>query len=526
MEELPGQRHRPLAQPGMSRRDFLGRAAALGTVASPLTATAAGAEDAPRKGGILRLGVGGGSTADGFDPSTWNDSVMIVSGFGIFNALVENGPANRSMPDLAEHFEPQGDAATWVLDLRKGVEFHNGKSFTADDAIFSLNRHRGHTTSGAAGPMRAVKDIIKLDPHRIRIVLASPDADFPSILADYHIMMVPEGFADWERPIGTGAFTLDTFDPGVRIDLKKAANFWRSDRGHLDAVQILVINDSSARLGALISGQVDAVNRVDPKTIKLLQRRSGIEIVRAAGGWFPIISMMIDHAPYDSPDLRTALKFALDRPQMLKTLFNGYGSLGNDHPIPRTDPFFDADLPQTPHDPDRARFHFKRAGLSDPKILCQASDAAFNGAVDMATLFQTNGAECGIPIGVKKEPADGFYDGIWLKVPCATSYWAGRPAATQMLGITFKADAPWNETHWRNERFDRLLDDARAELNAAKRREYIHAMQAQLNADGGALIPVFRDWLDAHANHVGGHTPHAGFDMDNCRIAEKAWLKA
>ena len=289
---------------------------------------------------------------------------------------------------------------------------------------------------------------------------------------------------------------------------------------------ITVINDSTARLNALLSGQVDAVNRIDPKTVKLLQRNKRLRVVRAPGGWFANMPMMVDHAPYSNPDIRRALKLAIDREAVMKTLFSGYGQLGNDHPIPVGDPFHNGDLPQVAYDPDQARFHFKRAGIADPKIVLQASDAAFGGAVDMAVLFQANAANAGIQIGIKREPADGYWDNVWLKGAFITSYWGGRPAATQMLAIDFRSDAVWNETHWRNPRFDALLASARAELDEAKRRVPIYEMQAMLHDDGGALIPAFRDWLDAHTDRVGGHTPHSGFDMDNGRICEKAWLKS
>ncbi len=106
------------------------------------------------------------------------------------------------------------------------------------------------------------------------------------------------------------------------------------------------------------------------------------------------------------------------------------------------------------------------------------------------------------------------------------SYWGGRAAATQMLSVAFGAGAPWNETHWKNDKFETLLANARSETDEAKRKPYIWEMQAMLQADGGALIPVFRDWLDAHNEKVGGHTPHGGFDMDNGYIMQKAWLKA
>jgi len=512
----------------LSRRDFMGRAAALGAgtaLVSTMLSDIAKADE-PQQGGTLRLGVAGGSTTDSMDPTTWTDSVALVCGFTCMNGLVENGPDNKPIPELAESWEAKPGAAEWVFKLRKGIQFHNGKEFDADDAIYSLNLHRGESKSGAAGAMKEITDIKKIDANQIQITLASGDADLPYVLSDYHLLMVPKDFKDWAKPVGTGAFTFEAFDPGVRAAFKRNANYWKQGRGHADAVEITVINDTNARMNALVTGQVDVIHRVDPKTIALLKKAPNLEVVRAPGGWHSILSMFTDTAPFNNPDIRLALKYAIDREKVLQVLFAGYGTVGNDSPIPRGDPYFNSELPQTKYDPDKAKFHFAKAGLDNPSIVLSASDAAFGGAVDMATLYQATAAKAGISITVKREPADGFWDNVWLKAPFVTSYWGGRPAATQMLAIAYKSDAPWNDTHWKKEGFDKLLADAQAELDEGKRKGYIWEMQKQLHEEGGALIPAFRDWLDAHSSKVGGHTPHNGFDLDNGRIAEKAWLKA
>jgi peptide/nickel transport system substrate-binding protein len=522
--------HSRLLKGAVSRREFIGRAAALGASGAAISTMLASADalaaETPRKGGVLKLGLAGGSTTDSVDVTSYNDSVMIDVAHGLFNGLVEWGQDGKPHPELAESFEPKNGATDWIFDLRKGIKFSNGQDFTADDAIYSLNLHRGNTKSGAAGPMKEVSDVKKLDKNQIQISLAAPDADFPYTLTDYHLLMVPNGFKDWAKPAGTGPFTLERFDPGVRIVLKKRPDYWKEGRGWLDGADVTVINDGSARLNALISGQVDAINRVDHRAVALLSKTPRIEVVRAPGGWFTILAMQVDKEPYTNPDIRLALKYAANREEILKAMFSGYGSLGNDHPIPRSDPYFNSELPQRKCDPEKAAFHLKKSGIADPKILLQASDAAFNGAVDMATLFQANAAKAGIRLDVKKEPADGFFDNVWLKGAFVESYWGGRPAATQMLSVAFAANAPWNETHWKNEKFEKLLDDARAETDETKRKSYIWEMQAMLNEEGGALIPAFRDWLDAHNAKVGGHTPHGGFDMDNGMILDKAWLKS
>ena len=186
----------------LSRRDFVGRALVLGASAPFIAGAISSAEaQTAQKGGTLRIGLAGGSTTDSLNPATWTDTVMIVAGHGIFNALVENDATNKAAPDLAESWEAKAGGAEWIFNLRKGVQFHNGKEFVAEDAIYSLNMHRGETKSGAAGPMKSVKDIKKLGSHQIQVILDSADADFPYLMTDYHIMMVPDGHADWSKPI-------------------------------------------------------------------------------------------------------------------------------------------------------------------------------------------------------------------------------------------------------------------------------------------------------------------------------------
>ncbi len=513
----------------LSRREFLGRAAAAGASAAVL-ATMTGvidahAADTPKSGGTLKLGVGGGSTTDSLDPSTWTDTVMVDAGGGYYNALVETGADNKPVPELAESWEAKPGATEWVFNLRKGVTFHNGKTFDADDAIFSINLHRGQSKSGAFGSYKVISDVKKLTDNQILVTLSSGDADFPMIFSDYHGKIVPAGTTDFSKGIGTGGYTVERFDPGVRAAGKKFANYWKANRAHVAEFDITVINDTSARMNALISGQVDVVNRVDPKLANTLKKKAGLELVVAPGGWHTVVSMMQDRPPFDSLDVRLAFKYGVDRAQIVKTLFSGFGSVGNDHPIPKGDPYFNKELAQTAYDPDKAKFYIKKSGYSGA-ILLQASDAAFNGAVDMATLMQASCGKGGVKVDVKKEPADGFWDNVWLKGSCVTSYWAGRSTATQMLAVAYGPDAPWNESHYKNPEFQKALLGAQAELDEGKRKTLLWECQRLLHDDGATVVPAFRDWVDAHNAKVGGHTPHTLFDMDNGYIVDKAWIKS
>lgn len=513
----------------ISRREFLGRAAAAGAgvalLGTMVASVEAHADATPRKGGTLRLGIGGGSTTDSLDPTTWTDTVMVDVSCAHYNSLVEAAPDRSSTPELAESWEAKPGATQWVFNLRKGVTFHNGKTFDADDAIYSINLHRGNSKSGASGSFKEITDVKKLTANQILFTLASGDSEFPAVLTDYHAKIVPDGFKDWAHAVGTGGYTVDHYDAGVRATGKRFPNYWKAGRGNVDAFDVTVINDTAARMNAMVSGQVDVINRVDPKTAGLIKRHPGVSLVVAPGGWHALISMMQDRPPFQDINLRLAMKYGVDRAQIVKTLFSGYGTIGNDHPISRGDKDYNNQLPQIAYDPDKTKFYLKKAGFSGD-VLLQASDAAFNGAVDMATLYQASAAKAGLKINVKKEPADGFWDNVWLKGACVTGYWAGRTTATQMLSVAYAADAPWNESHYTSPRFNAALSAAKSELDDAKRRQLVFECQQLLHDDGATVVPAFRDWIDAHSDKVGGHTPHSLFDMDNGYIIDKAWMKA
>lgn len=513
----------------VSRRQFITAASVLGASSalslSPFSALAADA--APRRGGTLRLGMSGGNSSDTLDPTLYSDWVALNQAYMLMNGLVEIDEHNQATPELLESWEAKPGAQEWVFNVRQGVTFHNGKTLDADDILYSINLHRGEQSRSAIKSQLA--SIVKLEktaPNQIAIQLDSGNADLPFLLADYHLVVVPQGFTDWSHPIGTGAFAFDQYTPGVRSLFKRNPNFWKPQRGWVDAVEVLVINDPTARTNALISGQVHAINRVDFKTVDFLKRSPAVQIIRAAGGQHFTFLMDCRTAPFNQQDVRLAVKYGIDREKILNTVLRGYGSLGNDHPIPKTDRFFNHELAQRAYDPDRAKFHLKKAGLDSLALNLASSDAAFAGALDAAALFQSSAGKAGMQINIQRQPADSYWDDVWMKQPFLMGYWGGRPTADQMFSTAYYSGAKWNDTHWKNARFDQLLLQARALLDDKQRAQMYGEMQALVNEDGGAMIPLFGDYLDAVSNKVGGATPHPLFNFMGGRLAERVWLNA
>ena len=515
----------------INRREFIARMSALGlaTAISPSAFIKSAHAGVPQKGGRLRIGCTGGYTTDSLDPGKVSAQYNQVLNLQVRNCLVELDNTNEAIPELAESWEPSADAVTWNFKIRKGVEFHNGKTLEAKDVVYSINHHRDEKSKSAAkGLLDAIKDIKADGNQNVIVTLHGGNADFPYVLADYHLTIVPDGTkgAEFEEGMGTGAYMLKKWEPGVSSLTVKNPNYWKEARAHFDEVEMLSIVDTNARTSALKSKQIDVMDRPDLKTVHLLKRLKSIQVISTTSGSHSTIPMMANMSPYNNNDVRLALKYALDRKQLVDKILFGYGSIGNDHPIGPGIKFHAKDLPQRDFDPDKAKYHIKKAGMSAHTFKLHTSDGAFAGAVDSAILYQNSAKKTGINIEVVREPSDGYWNNVWMKKPWSMSYWSARPTADMMFTTCYTADANWNETFWSNDRFNKLVVAARAELDNKKRAEMYYEMQQIVRDDGGAVVPMFSDLVIAATDKLGHEKIGSGLDLDNGRGPERWWFKS
>jgi len=514
----------------LSRRDMLKYSAvtaAIGASSGLWLPASAQVSSQPKKGGLLRLGLAGANITDSFDPGSWVDSFAFVAFSTVHNSLVEIDQNGLAVPELAESWEHSADVKRWTFKLRQGVVFHNGKSMTAEDVVASIEHHLGEQSTSAAksvlGDIAAVrakgKDAVVIELHRGNV-------DFPYVMADYHVVIIPskDGLADWRSGMGAGGYQIKSFEPGVRMQLVRNPNYWKQGRAHFAEAQLLGINEPTARVNALVSGAVDAINRVDLKTVALLERNPNLSIEETIGAQHCTFPMLCDREPFKDNNLRLAMKHAIDRKALLSTVLRGHGQIGNDHPIQASNRFINKDLPQRPYDADKARFYLKQAELERFTIKLHASDAAYAGAVDAAVLFKEHARAAGIEIEVVREPADGFFSNVWMKQPLCTSYFYSSLTADRMFSIGYAQGAGWNETYWAHPRFNQLLEAARGETNEPLRREMYYEMQQLCRDQGGAIIPLFTNSIAARSKRVmhSGKTAPWG-EMDGLRLVERWW---
>ena len=515
----------------IGRRQFIMGALAAGVVLpSAMTMADRAMAMTPKSGGKLRIGAAHGSTTDALDPATYENGFTTAMGFMWGNCLTEVNNKGELVPELAESYD-SSDAQTWVFKLRQGVEFHNGKTLTAEDVVASINHHRGEESKSAAkGIISGITDI-KADGNNVIFTLDSPNADFPYLISDYHLLIMPssDGKVDPNSGIGTGGYAIETFEPGVRVIAKRHANYFKEGAAHFDEVEQLALVDVTARQNALMNGDVDAISRVDPKTVALLGRNPNVEILEKTGTLHYTFPMRVTIAPFDNYDLRMALKLAVNRQELVDKILLGHGAVGNDTPISPATSFY-AELPQREFDPEKAAEHYKKSGHSGP-IQLSTADAAFAGAVDAAQLIAASAKQAGIDIEVVREPKDGYWSNVWNKKGWCACYWGGRPTSDWMYASAYVNDTEWNDTDWRTgaacDRFNELVKAARAELDESKRAAMYKETQEILRDDGGALVPMFANHIMGVSKQVGhGENVAANFEMDGLKGHERWWLNA
>ena len=510
----------------MTRRELLGRAAAAGIsagLASSLLSSALRAAG-PERGGHLRVGVGGGATSDSLDPAqaASTPQFTVLRSWG--QTLLELSPLDGGLiPVLALDYRSDAAALTWTFTIRKGVAFQNGKVMTPEDVVATLVRHADPASkSGALGLLEGVERI-EARGQDVVIALKSPNVDLPYFLTDYHLMIQPNGGRDDPTAaVGTGNYRLAAAEPGSHYTFERFKDAWRQDAGYVDSGELLVMNEAGARADALVAGKVHVIGRLDPKAAIAYREDNSAQVFGISGAGHYMFAMHCDKEPFANADLRMALKLAIDREQMVKVVLRGFGTVGNDFPIGPTYPLYPDGIEQRSYDPEKAAFHYKRSGHTGP-IQLRTSEAAFPGAGDAATLLQQSAAKAGMIIQVRREPVDGYWTDVWNRQPFCATYWGGRPVQDQMYATAYLSSAPWNDTHWYRPEFDKLLLMARGETDTGKRKDLYRQMAVMVRDDGGAIIPMFNEFIEGAVAGV-TYIPDRQNELSNGAVMTRSWF--
>lgn len=520
---------------GLSRRDALRMLGVAGVVAAGATnlfgaagkafADEAAAPGKGKPGGRIRVAGMSSSTADTLDPAKGALSTDYVRHFMLYNGLTRFDQHLVPQMELAERIE-SSDATLWTVTLRKDVVFHNGKSLSAADVVFSLNRHKDPLTGSKVLPLMAQFAEVKASgANEVQIRLSAPNAELPSILAVSHLLIVPEGTTDFNQGIGTGPFKVKEFKPGVRSISVRNPNYWKPGLPYLDEIEFIAIGDEPSRVNALLSGDVQIINEVNPRSTTRIAASAAHRVVDAPSGNYTDLIIRQDQMPGQNPDFTLAMKYLMDREQVKSAVFRGYAVVGNDTPIAPGSRYFNTDLPQRAYDPEKARFHLKKAGMEKITMAVAASPAA-TGSVDIAVLLQQSAKEAGLTLNVNRLPSDGYWSNHWMKHPLSFGNINPRPNADVIFSQFFQSTAPWNESGWKNEQFDQLLMLARGETDEAKRAKMYGDMQTLVHDNCGIGVPVFISNIDGVDKRIKGYSSNPLGGFMGYMFSEQIWLDA
>jgi peptide/nickel transport system substrate-binding protein len=478
--------------------------AACGTSTTTTTTTG------PKRGGNFRLGVTGGGAKDIIDGQnivTKPDQARLVAGFETL--LVYDESYNLTTDGLAESVT-QDAPDTWTVRLKQGITFHDGKTLSADDVIYSfqrmLDKKNGLFGTGGLGSIDP-NGISKLDPRTVRFKLKQADSTIGEQMGQYYNGIVPVGYTRSGPQIGTGPYKVQTFTPGQQSVHVRNTNYWRSGQPYFDQVTIIDFPDPSAQVNALLAGQLDAITDIPFAQVDVVKAHPGLAVLESpGGGWLPIC-MAIDMDPFKDVRVRQAFRLMADRQAIVTQVLSGHGRIANDLYAP-FDEGYASDLPQRTQDFDKAKSLLKAAGKDGMTVDLHTTDGAA-GMVDVANVFANQAKGAGVTVNVKNDP--NYYGDAYLKLALSVDFWGTRNYLPQVANGSIPT-APYNECHWppADSNYLDLYQKALAEVDKPKRIALKHQMQQLEYDQGGYIIPFFNNLVDAYSTKVSGFVSSKG----------------
>lgn len=485
---------------------------------------------AGHRGGNLRVGLTGGSSSDTLNPFFGGISAIgTARAQQLYQPLVQLSNDAQVEYILAEEIVPAGSTSEWHIKLRKGVTFHDGKSFGADDVLYTLRtilnpkKPLGGATVLAPVDLKRLK---KIDQHTVSVPMTSPFGSFVDQLASfwYFLYIAPIGWTQKDKPNGTGPFKYQSFTPGQQSVFTRNENYWKSGLPLLDTVTIIDFNDPTAVQNALTSGAIDATGQLTGAQMKILQQTPGIHAVPSKTGSIEPFTMRVDMKPFDDVNVRQAMRLVVDRPAFIASTLDGFGTVAADVSSP-----FDPDYDQSLHreqDIAMAKSLLKKAGYNgDLKVTLYSSLAINSSALNMATLLKQQASAAGITININQvSPGSFFGPNYYTKVPFAQIYYNYSPYLAQ-VAQTFLPTSPYQEVHFNDPTYTKLYAEANKTGSASVRKEIEYEMQRIDFNQGGYIIPCFVDSLDAYSSKVSGYQtgkvgePMGNFNFENYSLS-------
>lgn len=464
----------------------------------------------PRRGGQLVVGLTGGSSSDTLNPFFGGiTAIGTARAQQLYQPLVQLGADAQLEYVLAEGITTKGSSSTWIIRLRKGVTFHDGKPFGADDVIYTLRTILNPKKPLGGATVLSPVDVAglkKVDDLTVEVPMKIPFGSFPEQLASfwYFLYIAPDGWTDKDKPNGTGPFAYKSFTPGQQSVFVRNQKYWKSGHPLVDSVTIQNFQDGNAVQNALMSGAIHGTGQLTGSQMKTLAKVSGITTVPSSTGSIEPFTMRVDKAPFNDVNVRQAFRALVNRKQFIETTLDGFGTVAADVTSPY-DPDYDDSLHRE-IDLELAKSLLKKAGYDGNLTVTLDTSVAVNStAINMATILKQQAAAAGVTINLNQVSAGQFFGpNYYTKSVFSQIYYNYSPYLAQ-VAQTFLPTSPYPETHFTDAHYAKLYEEANKTEDAGVRKEIVHQMQKIDFEQGGYIIPCFVDSLDAYSTKVQGY---------------------
>jgi peptide/nickel transport system substrate-binding protein len=496
-----------------------------GAASAALMVAALAAPAVAQDGCVRVLGYEWSGEKQSMDPSGMWSGDEGYHIYAVYNRLLDVTPGFELIPELATEWSVSDDGKTWTFKLREGVKFHDGSDFDAADVVHTFTRFFDPAVdTGAKQTMTFLNpaegaSVTAVDAHTVAFTTKEPVGELPLLITNKFTNIVADGAKAEDLRLhgnGTGPFMQDQFTPNAPVrTLKKNPNYWKEGLPKADCLRITVAQEPASALTQVKAGEVDLVLNVDPAIIPALKDDPNVELLETAASNSMTLSMWVDEPPFDKLEVRQALKLVADRQALVDTVLLGYGEVGNDNPVPLGSPFaYTKDAPA--RDIEKAKSLLAAAGYNEgnPLKIELYTGEGVPGLDRMSEAYAEMAKEAGIEVTVMKTPPDSYWDTTWLHKSFLTSAWSMRPPG-EGLAYPYRKISDVNETRWKRDDFDALLDKASTAKSDEERIDYYKQAQKLLAEEGGVIIPMFVHQVLALRKGCTGYEPHPqNFNLD------------
>jgi peptide/nickel transport system substrate-binding protein len=511
---------------GITRRRLLeygAGAVGAAAVGGSLFASAADALAAqPKRGGTLRLAIGDTGSSDSLDPALQFTGIGLSSGAMVYDTLLETNSAWQLSPGLAQDWVVNKRGTVWTFKIRRGVEFHSGKTLTSADVAQQfrrvLNKKTGSGGRGLIGAVLAPSGISTPDPYTIRFRLKQPDGFFGIKAAHYYTRVPEADTTDWiNGSPGTGPFKAVRFKVGEGYRVERNENYWRSGLPYLDAIDCVAMAEAATRQQAVLTGDVDLSSSIPVAAIPSFRKSTTAALFRVSESPY---TFDVDGSikPYSDVRVQQAMKMLIDRKKALAIIVGGNGEVSADSMIPPSDPYYPKDLKPLPYDPEKAKSLLQQAGYPDgfkEKIWTTAAYPLLNeGAAFGKQAFEKGGIE----IEIENVSSDRYLK-AFLHEPIVMDYGL-RQHPSVMFDLYYLSSSPQNLSRLKDTKIDKWIAEFKATPSRSRQKTLGQAIVRRYTQVSAEIIPFhfFDQW--PHKKRVKGLEAHPLTNV----VYKKLWI--